>query len=48
MDNFIPPKVYGMYPGLDEGKITVVFKEDKKLQFIDVGDNGKFAIAAYR
>lgn len=47
MDNFIPPKVYGMYPGLDEGKITVVFNEDKKLQFIDVGDTGKFAIAAF-
>jgi uncharacterized protein YbjT (DUF2867 family) len=47
MDNFIPPKVYGMYPGLDEGRITVVFNPDKKLQFVDVEDTGKFATAAF-
>ena len=47
MDNFIPPKANVMYAGLDKGKITVVFNPDKKLQFIDVADTGKFADAAF-
>jgi uncharacterized protein YbjT (DUF2867 family) len=47
MDNFILPKVNFMYPGLENGKITVVFNPDKKLQFIDVKDTGEFAAAAF-
>jgi uncharacterized protein YbjT (DUF2867 family) len=47
MDNFILPKVGFMYPGLENGEITVVFNPDKKLQFIDVKDTGEFAASAF-
>lgn len=47
MDNFTQPKVDFMYPGLDSGKIMVIFNKDKKLQFVDVADIGEFAAAAF-
>lgn len=47
MDNFILPKASFMYPGLENGKITVVFNPGKKLQFVDVKDTGEFAAAAF-
>lgn len=47
MDNFLPPKVAFMYSGLETGRISVVFKPDKKLQFIDTADTGAFAAAAF-
>jgi nucleoside-diphosphate-sugar epimerase len=47
MDNFLLPKVPILYMGLEHGKIPVVFRADKKLQFIDVADTGAFARAAF-
>ncbi|WP_345213925.1 SDR family NAD(P)-dependent oxidoreductase [Mucilaginibacter gynuensis] len=47
MDNFLPPKAPFMYAGLETGSISVVFKPDKKLQFIDTADTGAFAAAAF-
>lgn len=47
MDNFLPPKAAFMYAGLESGSISVVFKQDKKLQFISTTDTGAFAAAAF-
>ena len=47
MDNFLPPKAAALYMGLESGKIPVVFRPDRKLQFIDVADTGAFARAAF-
>lgn len=47
MDNFLPPKAPFMYAGLENGRISVVFERDKKLQFIAAADTGAFAAAAF-
>ncbi|HZR38408.1 MAG TPA: NmrA family NAD(P)-binding protein [Nevskia sp.] len=47
MDNFIPPKVNGMFPDLARGEIATAMRPDTTLQLIGAADIGAFAAAAF-
>ncbi|ACT07124.1 NmrA family protein [Dickeya chrysanthemi Ech1591] len=47
MENFLPPKVRGMYPSLAQGKITTAILPETRLDMIAADDIGSFAVAAF-
>lgn len=48
MENFLPPKVRGMYPTLAHGKIATALFPETRLDMIAADDIGAFAVAAFR
>ncbi|WP_187395009.1 NmrA/HSCARG family protein [Pigmentiphaga aceris] len=48
MENFLPPKVHGMYPTLAQGKIATAILPDTRLDMIAANDIASFAVAAFR
>ncbi|PLK48968.1 NmrA/HSCARG family protein [Uliginosibacterium sp. TH139] len=47
MENFLPPKVRGMYPTLAQGKIATAILPETRLDMIAADDIGAFAVAAF-
>lgn len=48
MDVFLPPKVAGMHPLLNEGKIVSVTKSDTKIDMMNVEDQAKLITQAFK
>lgn len=48
MENFLPPKVRGMYPSIAQGKIATAILPNTRLDMIAASDIGAFALEAFR
>lgn len=47
MENFLPPKVHGMYPSLAQGKLETAILPETRLDMVAAADIGAFAVAAF-